>query len=194
MPISNQSIGHFCGILRMTHLPILSALFMTTVLAGCANQASTNWEQSQFANKRALILEENVRLSCEGYSDKINVNVDSSNRFILKFRDGQNRQVYVGEAAACFVQSGFCQFAPTTIIIPENKSAMTWMGQVTGILRGSGILQKASCNGVILPDSVKRDSDGNLYKCDKISKSGDCYGRKGFLQMAHPKHRIEIVE
>lgn len=159
----------------------------TVALAGCPPM-STNWKQSAFANKRVLILEEDVRMPCEGFFGGVTIKGDPDSKFILKFRDGQNRQVFVGQAAACFEMDGFCQFAATSLIVPEGESSSPWTGQITGIL-------ERTCTGDISPVSDLRGPDGAPYKCDgKLSAQGTCYGKKIFLHDIPPKHRVEVVE
>ena len=165
-----------------------SALMLATImLTGCPTM-STNWEQSKFADKRTLILEEDVRMPCEGFVGGVTIKGDTNSQFVLKFRDGQNRQVFVGQAAACFDLDGFCQFATTSIIIPENGSSLPWTGQITGILQ-------RACTGEISPIYALQDADGKNYKCDgKLSSQGTCYGEKIYTSEMTPKHRVEIVE
>ena len=193
--------ARLCGVFRQPVVFAVAALpLMAVLLTGCP-AASTDWELSKFADKRALILEEDILIHpCEivpGGDSSIGgvaIKGDSGNQFVLKFRDGQNQQVFVGQAAACTIvglnPNPVCRFVPTSIIVPESEPSSNWTGQVTGILVRGG-----TCAGEIYPYSPLRGPDGTPYKCDgKLSPHGTCYGRKIHLRGVPPKHRVEILE
>ena len=132
---------------RFAAFPLAVLILTAALLAGCP-PASTNWELSKFADKRVLVLENDIKVGCTGLLVEATVKGGDNQKFVLKFRDGQNRQVFVGEAAVCFSTGHGCKFTKTTLIVPEDESEEEWVVD----LSGSHISQ---CVGKVSPNLVE---------------------------------------
>ena len=140
-----QSIIFICGIFRQSLAPLFALTVLTTIPTGCVS-FSSNWQPDPLANKRALVLENDIQLTCNTfYSAAIKANSD--NQFILKFEDGENRQVFVGNAAICFSFGNFCKFAPMSFIVPKTSHTSPWIVKVN--------LPEYGCGGEISQKDIR---------------------------------------
>ena len=146
---------------------LLTLFLMGALLSGCV---TTNWEKSEFADKRVLVLEEDIQTEV---LLAIGIKAYSGQKFILKFEDEQDNYVYVGEAVACPAIND-CALTSASLIVPKDNAAGPWKIIVSSLAdRGATIVSSAAT--------------WSKWR-NKLM-----FGEKGIVPEPI-KHRVEIVE
>ena len=110
---------------------LLAPMLTAVLLTGCA---TFGWEKSEFANRRVLTLEQDIKSSVPFLGA---INASAGGEFVLKYEDRCGNFVYVGNGEVCDF-FGICRSSEVSLIVPPNNTARLWMTMAE--IRGSNAL------------------------------------------------------